>query len=79
MAPLLLPGRAHGVLLAVDARAPPLVQLARQAAAALALANVYTDVFETTRRHKETSPRVGESAESAAAADRANLGRHPGR
>jgi serine phosphatase RsbU (regulator of sigma subunit) len=33
-----------------------LVQLARQAAAALALANVYTDVFDTTRRRKETSP-----------------------
>jgi serine phosphatase RsbU (regulator of sigma subunit) len=55
MAPLLLPGRAHGVLLAVDARAPPLVQLARQAAAALALADVYTDVYETTRRRRETS------------------------
>jgi hypothetical protein len=27
-----------------------------QAAAALALANGYTDVFETTRRRKETSP-----------------------
>ena len=52
MAPLLLPGRAHGVLLAVDARAPPLVQLARQAAAALALADVYTDVFDTTRRRR---------------------------
>jgi hypothetical protein len=75
----LLRGRALGVLLAVDAREPPMAQLARQAAAALALANVYTDVFETTRRHKETSPRVGESAESAAAADRAGFARDPGR
>jgi serine phosphatase RsbU (regulator of sigma subunit) len=56
MAPLLLRGRALGVLVAVDAPAQALVQLARQAAAALALANIYTDVFETTRRHKETSP-----------------------
>ena len=56
MAPLLLRGRALGVLLAVDAPEQPLVQLARQAAAALALANVYTDVFDTTRRRKETSP-----------------------
>ena len=56
MAPLLLRGRALGVLLAVDAPEAPLVALARQAAAALALANVYTDVFDTTRRRKETSP-----------------------
>jgi AcrR family transcriptional regulator len=55
-APLLLRGRALGALLAVDAPEPPLVRLARQAAAALALANVYTDVFDTTRRRKETSP-----------------------
>ncbi|MFZ0091181.1 MAG: SpoIIE family protein phosphatase [Solirubrobacteraceae bacterium] len=56
MAPLLLRGRALGVLLAVDAPEQPLVQLGRQAGAALALANVYTDVFDTTRRRKETSP-----------------------
>ncbi len=56
MAPLLLRGRALGVLLAIDAPEQPLVQLARQAAAALSLANVYTDVFDTTRRRKETSP-----------------------
>jgi serine phosphatase RsbU (regulator of sigma subunit) len=55
MAPLLLRGRALGVLLAVDAPEQPLVQLARQAAAALALADVYTDVFDMTRRRKETS------------------------
>ena len=56
MAPLMLRGRALGVLLAVGAPEQPLVQLARQAAAALTLANVYTDVFDTTRRRKETSP-----------------------
>ena len=56
MAPLLLRGRAVGVLLAVDAPEAPLVQLARQAAVALALANGYTDVFDATRRRKETSP-----------------------
>jgi serine phosphatase RsbU (regulator of sigma subunit) len=55
MAPLLLRGRAIGVLLAVDAPEQPLLALARQAAAALALANVYTDVFDATRRRKETS------------------------
>ncbi len=56
MAPMLLRGRAIGLLLAVDAPEQPLVQLGRQAAAALALANEYTDVFDTTRRRKETSP-----------------------
>jgi serine phosphatase RsbU (regulator of sigma subunit) len=56
IAPLLLRGRALGVLLAVDAPEEPLVQLGRQAAAALALGNVYTDVFDAARRRKETSP-----------------------
>ena len=56
MAPMLLRGRAIGVLVAGDAPAQPLVALGRQAAAALALANDYTDVFDTTRRRKETSP-----------------------
>jgi serine phosphatase RsbU (regulator of sigma subunit) len=56
MAPMLLRGRAIGVLVAVDAPEQPLVALGRQAAAALALANDYTDVFDTTRRRKETSP-----------------------
>lgn len=56
MAPLLLRGRALGVLVAVDAPEAPLVQLGRQAAAALALANVYTDVYDTARRRKESTP-----------------------
>jgi serine phosphatase RsbU (regulator of sigma subunit) len=55
MAPMLLRGRALGVLLAVGASEAPLVALARQAAASLALAADYTDVFDQTRRRKETS------------------------
>ncbi|MGH2909219.1 MAG: SpoIIE family protein phosphatase [Solirubrobacteraceae bacterium] len=55
VAPLLLRGRALGVLLAIDGPEAPLLALARQAAAALALGNVYTDVFDTTRRRKETT------------------------
>lgn len=56
MAPLLLRGRAIGALLAVDAPEQPLTELGRQAAAALSLANGYTDVFDTVRRRRETSP-----------------------
>lgn len=55
MAPLLLRGRAIGILLATDAPEVPLQRLAAQAATALALANSYTDVFDATRRRKETS------------------------
>lgn len=54
VAPMLLRGRALGVLLAVDAP-EQLLELARQAAAALALANSHTDVFDAVRRRKETS------------------------
>ncbi len=54
-APMFLRGRAVGVLLAVDAPEQPLLDLARQAAASLALANSYTDVFDAVRRRKETS------------------------
>ncbi len=56
MAPLLLRGRAIGVLLAVNAPARALADLARHAAGALSLANAYTDVFDGARRHRETSP-----------------------
>jgi AcrR family transcriptional regulator len=56
LAPLSLRGRALGLLLAVDAPEHALVALARQAAAALALAGSYTDVFDMVRRRKETSP-----------------------
>jgi serine phosphatase RsbU (regulator of sigma subunit) len=55
MAPMFLRGRALGVLLAVGAGEAPLVALARQAAASLALASDYTDVIDQTRRRKETS------------------------
>jgi len=56
LAPLLLRGRALGVLLAVDAPEDALLALARQAAASLALAGAYTDVFDIARRRKETTP-----------------------
>jgi serine phosphatase RsbU (regulator of sigma subunit) len=55
MAPMLLRGRALGVLLAVDAPEDPLLELARQAAACIALADSYTDVFDATRRRKDIS------------------------
>ena len=55
LAPLLLRGRALGILLAVDAPQQALLALARQAAASLALADIYTDVFDMARRRKETS------------------------
>lgn len=55
-APLYLRGRAIGLLLAVRSAEGPLTELARQAAAALELARVYTDVFETGRRSKPASP-----------------------
>lgn len=54
-APMFLRGRAIGLLMAVQAPEGPLKELARQAAAALALATDYTDVFDMTRRRKETS------------------------
>ena len=56
LAPLLLRGRAVGVLLALNAPEAPLLDLARHAAAALTLADAYTDVFDSTRRRRETSP-----------------------
>ncbi|WP_249011937.1 PP2C family protein-serine/threonine phosphatase [Conexibacter sp. DBS9H8] len=53
MAPMMLRGRAIGVLLALDAHVEPLLELARQAAACIALAEVHTDVFDATRRRKD--------------------------
>ena len=55
VAPMFLRGRAVGVLVAVDAPEAPLLQLARQAAAAMALAEGYTDTFDATRRRKDIS------------------------
>lgn len=54
LAPLSLRGRAPGVLLAVDAPADALTEPARQAAASLALAARYTDVFD--RAHAAGRP-----------------------
>jgi serine phosphatase RsbU (regulator of sigma subunit) len=53
--PMLLRGRAVGVLLAVDAPESLLLDLGRQAAIALELAGTYTDVFHAARRRKATS------------------------
>jgi serine phosphatase RsbU (regulator of sigma subunit) len=55
-APLWLRGRATGILLAVGTPRQPLSEIARQGAAALELANRYTDVFEAVRRRRATSP-----------------------
>jgi serine phosphatase RsbU (regulator of sigma subunit) len=55
VAPLYLRGRAIGVLLAVDAAHGSLDGVARQAAAAIDLASLYTDVFAIRRRHAPTS------------------------
>jgi serine phosphatase RsbU (regulator of sigma subunit) len=54
-APLYLRGRAIGLLLAVGARESSLEILARQAAAAINLAESYTDVFALSRRRKPIS------------------------
>ena len=54
-APLYLRGRAIGLLLAVDAAQGSLDEVARQAAAAIDLANLYTDAFAIRRRRKPTS------------------------
>jgi hypothetical protein len=70
VAPMLLRGRAIGVLLAVDAPEARLAELARQAGAALTLADAYTDVFDDTRRRKETS--------ASARDDRRLLAEQPG-
>ena len=55
-APLWLRGRATGILLAVGTPQRPLTEIARQGAAALELANRYTDVFEAVRRRRATNP-----------------------
>lgn len=54
-APLYLRGRAIGLLLAVGARESSLDILAHQAAAAINLAESYTDVFAFSRRRKPIS------------------------
>ncbi len=56
VAPLYLRGRAIGVLLAVGEGDDALRDLALEAAAAIELADVYTDVMEMTRRVRPTTP-----------------------
>jgi serine phosphatase RsbU (regulator of sigma subunit) len=51
--PLWLRGRANGVMIAFGRPAGPLGELARQAAAAITLADRYTDVFAATQRRKQ--------------------------
>jgi serine phosphatase RsbU (regulator of sigma subunit) len=55
-APLWLRGRVTGVLLSIGAPALPLEDIATQGAAALELANGYTDLIEAARRRKPTTP-----------------------
>lgn len=54
--PLWLRGRVIGVLLCLGAPARPLEEIAKQGAAALELANDYTDLIEAARRRKPTTP-----------------------
>jgi serine phosphatase RsbU (regulator of sigma subunit) len=53
--PLWLRGRVIGLLLCVGAPVVPLEDIAKQGAAALELANDYTDVIEAARRRKPTT------------------------
>jgi serine phosphatase RsbU (regulator of sigma subunit) len=54
--PLWLRGRVIGLLLCVGAPVGSLHDIAKQGAAALELANDYTDFIEAARRHKPTTP-----------------------
>lgn len=54
--PLWLRGRITGLLLCVGAPTSSLADVARQGAAALELANDYTDEIEAARRRKPTTP-----------------------
>jgi len=54
--PLWLRGRITGLLLCVGAPVTPLDDIAKQGAAALELANSYTDVIEAARRRKPPTP-----------------------
>ena len=69
-APLLLRGRAIGTLVAVGSSVDELYDLAYEAAAALALAGIYTDSLDAARRVRATRPGGGDPAELAAPADR---------
>jgi serine phosphatase RsbU (regulator of sigma subunit) len=54
--PLWLRGRVTGLLLCVGTPVSPLDDIAKQGAAALELANDYTDFVEAARRRKPTTP-----------------------
>ncbi len=54
--PMLVRGRAIGVLIAVRQPGASLRELARQGAAAIELTSAYTDVFEGGRRTRQPSP-----------------------
>ncbi len=54
--PLWLRGRVTGLLLCLGTPLAPLADIAKQGAAALELANDYTDYIEATRRRKPTTP-----------------------
>jgi serine phosphatase RsbU (regulator of sigma subunit) len=54
--PLWLRGRVTGLLLCVGTPVQPLGEIAKQGAAALELANDYTDFVEAARRRKPTTP-----------------------
>jgi serine phosphatase RsbU (regulator of sigma subunit) len=54
--PLWLRGRVIGLLLCIGTPITPLSDIAKQGAAALELANDYTDVIEAARRRKPTTP-----------------------
>jgi serine phosphatase RsbU (regulator of sigma subunit) len=53
--PLWLRGRVTGVLLCIGNPMAPLMDIAKQGAAALELANEYTDAVEAARRRKQTT------------------------
>jgi serine phosphatase RsbU (regulator of sigma subunit) len=54
--PLWLRGRVTGVLLCLGTPLAPLEDIAKQGAAALEMANDYSDFIETARRRKATTP-----------------------
>jgi serine phosphatase RsbU (regulator of sigma subunit) len=54
--PLWLRGRVTGLLLCIGTPLSPLEDIAKQGAAALELANDYTDFIEAARRRKPTTP-----------------------
>ena len=54
--PMMVRGRAIGVLIAVHQPGASLHELARQGAAAIELTSAYTDVFEGGRRSRQPSP-----------------------